>query len=701
MRSTSIGRVRNIGIMARIDAGKTTTTERILYFTGMTHKIGEVDDGTAEMDWMVQEKERGITITSAATTCLWNGHRINIIDTPGHVDFTAEVERSLRVLDGAIAILCGVGGVEPQSETVWRQADKYRVPRIVYINKMDRVGVDPERAIHQLKARVAANPLPIQLPLGREDGFRGVIDLVEGRELDWGQAILGTDFVTRDVSDEHREEFEAKRQEMLEMLSETDDALMQKYLDGEDIPPAEIKSVIRRGTIGLRFVPVLFGASFRNKGVHPLLDAIVDYLPAPPDIPPVTGRHPKTDAPESRPPSDEAPFSALVFKIMNDPFIGNLAYFRAYSGKAKVGQAVYNSTKGEEEKLSRLLEVHANKRKDVREVYAGDIAAVGGMKSISTGDTLCVKNHPLVLEAIGFPEPVISATIEPKTKADHVKLANALAKFTREDPTLRIVQDPMTGQTLLKGMGELHLEILMDRMEREFGVRANLGKPQVAYKETLQAEAEGEGKYVRQAGSKGQYGHCVLAVERVRRPDAGCRHPEGVRRRCRERRPRGHGRRRRGRLPHDGRQGDAGRRLLPRCRLVSRRLQDRGLAGLPGSGRQGPPGHPGTRHAAGDRGPRRLSRRHRRRHQRPAGQDRGHGHAQRLPGPQGPCPAGDDVRLRDDPPDAEPGPGRIFHGVFPVREDTPSGPGRDRGPDRGTDSPSGSRIERFKRHEPT
>jgi elongation factor G len=517
MRSTSIERVRNIGIMAHIDAGKTTTTERILYFTGMTHKMGEVDDGTAVMDWMVQEQERGITITSAATTCTWNAHRINIIDTPGHVDFTAEVERSLRVLDGAIAILCGVGGVEPQSETVWRQADKYRVPRIVYINKMDRIGVDPERAIHQLRARVAANPLPIQLPLGREDGFRGVIDLVEGKELDWGQAILGTDFVVRDVSEEHREDFEAKREEMLEMLSETDDALMQKYLDGAEITPAEIKSVIRKGTIGLRFVPVLFGASFRNKGVHPLLDAIVDYLPAPPDVLPVTGRHPKTDAPETRPPSDEAPFSALVFKIMNDPFIGNLAYFRVYSGKAKVGQSVYNSSKGEEEKLSRLLEVHANKRKDIREVYAGDIAAVGAMKSISTGDTLCVKNHPLVLESIGFPEPVISATIEPKTKADHAKLAHALAKFTREDPTLRVVQDPMTGQTLLKGMGELHLEILMDRMEREFGVRANLGKPQVAYKETIQSGAEGEGKYIRQTGGKGQYGHCVLAVEPLKR----------------------------------------------------------------------------------------------------------------------------------------------------------------------------------------
>jgi elongation factor G len=517
MRSYPIERVRNIGIMAHIDAGKTTTTERILFYTGMTYKIGEVDDGTAVMDWMVQEQERGITITSAATTCAWRDHRINIIDTPGHVDFTAEVERSLRVLDGAIAILCGVGGVEPQSETVWRQADKYRVPRIVFINKMDRIGADPERAIEQLKARVAAKPLPVQIPLGREDGFRGVIDLIEEKEIDWGQEILGTDFVVRDVTDEHREDVRKQRQDMIEMLSETDDALMQKYLDGVEITAPEIKAAVRKGTIGLQFVPVLFGASFRNKGVHPLLDAIVDYLPSPVDIPPVAGLHPKTQAPETRPAADDAPFSGLVFKIMNDPFLGNLAYFRVYSGKARVGQSVYNSTKGEEEKLSRLLEMHANKRKEIKEVHAGDIAAMGSMKNISTGDTLCLKSHPIVLESIRFPEPVIAATIEPKTKADHPKLANALAKFTREDPTLQVVQDAMTGQTLVKGMGELHLEILMDRMEREFGVRANLGKPQVAYKETVLAAGEAEGKYVRQVGGKEISGHCVLAVEPLKR----------------------------------------------------------------------------------------------------------------------------------------------------------------------------------------
>jgi elongation factor G len=513
MRQVPIERVRNIGIMAHIDAGKTTTTERILFFTGITYKMGEVDEGTAVMDWMVQEQERGITITSAATTCHWRDHRINIIDTPGHVDFTAEVERSLRVLDGAIAILCGVGGVEPQSETVWRQADKYRVPRIVYVNKMDRIGADPDRAVAQLRTRVAARPLPIQVPLGREDGFRGVIDLVERREIDWGGDLLGTEFTVREVAPEHAAEVEEKRMMMLETLSETDDVLMQKYLDNQEISVPEIKRAIRKGTIGLHFVPVLFGASFKNKGVHPLLDAIVDYLPAPSDIPPVVGHHPRTNAVERRAASDNEPFAALVFKVMTDPFLGSLAYFRVYSGKAKVGTPVYNPGKDEEEKLSRLHEMHANKRKEIKEIYAGDIAAMGTSRRVSTGDTLCARNHPVILESIRFPEPVISATIEPRTKADHPRLATALDKLTKEDPTFKVAQDPATGQTLIRGMGELHLEILMDRMDREFGVQANLGKPQVAYKETLQAVAEGEGKYVRQTGGKGQYGHCRLRVE--------------------------------------------------------------------------------------------------------------------------------------------------------------------------------------------
>jgi len=517
MRSYPIAAIRNIGIMAHIDAGKTTTTERILFYTGITYKMGEVDEGTAVMDWMAQEQERGITITSAATTCYWKNHRINIIDTPGHVDFTGEVERCLRVLDGAVVLLCGVGGVEPQSETVWRQADKYRVPRIVYINKMDRVGVDPEKAIEQMKTRLATKPLVIQIPLGREENFRGVIDLVEMKEIDWGNDLIGTDFEEREISKEHKEKIREKRNEMIESLSEIDDSLMERYLDGREISLEEIKRAIRKGTISLQFVPVLYGASFRNKGVHPLLDAIVDYLPSPLDIPPVVGYHPRTLDVETRRPSDDEPFSALVFKGMNDPYAGTLAFFRVYSGKAKIGSLIYNPAKDEEERISRLLEMHSNKRKDIQEVYAGDIAALGSMKKLSTGDTLCARNRPIVLESIQFPEPVISVTMEPKSKTEHMKLANALSKLAKEDPTIKVMQDPMTGQTLVYGMGELHLEILMDRMDREFGVQANMGKPQVAYRETILRAAEGEGKYIRQTGGRGQYGHCKVAVEPLRR----------------------------------------------------------------------------------------------------------------------------------------------------------------------------------------
>lgn len=512
-RTTPLAETRNIGILAHIDAGKTTTTERILFTTGITYKIGEVDEGTAVMDWMAQEQERGITITSAATTCYWNRHRINIIDTPGHVDFTAEVERSLRVLDGAVVLLCGVGGVEPQSETVWRQADKYRVPRVVYINKMDRIGADPERALDELRKRVAARPLPIQIPLGREDAFRGVVDLVGRREIDWGRDLLGANFEVREVAADRRDEVEAKRNEMLEMLSETDDVLMQKYLDGQEVSVPEIKRAIRKGTLALQFTPVLYGASFKNKGIHPLLDAIVDYLPSPADVPPITGRHPRTGAVETRAASDAEPFSALVFKTMTDPFLGSLAYFRVYSGKARVGQSLYNAARDEEDKLSRLHEMHANKRKEIKEVFAGDIAAMGTMKAVSTGDTLCVRNHPVVLESITFPDPVVSQTVEPRTKADHAKLAGALEKLAREDPTFKVSRDPNTAQTLVLGMGELHLEILMDRLEREFGVRARLGRPQVAYKETVQQAAEGEAEYARQAGGKALYARCRLAVE--------------------------------------------------------------------------------------------------------------------------------------------------------------------------------------------
>ncbi len=517
MRLHPIERVRNIGIMAHIDAGKTTTTERILYYTGITYKMGEVDEGTAVMDWMVQEQERGITITSAATTCYWRDHRINIIDTPGHVDFTAEVERSLRILDGAIIILCAVGGVEPQTETVWRQADKYRVPRLVYINKMDRAGANPEAAIEQLKSRLHAHPILIQLPLGREESFRGVIDLVEMKEIDWGEDLLGTSFEIREVSPENRPEAEAKRTQAIEALGEIDDAIMEKYINAEPVSSAEFKAALRRGTISFRLVPVLLGASFRNKGVHPLLDAVVDYLPSPLDIPPIQGYHPRTMKTELRHPSDSEPFSALVFKIMNDPFVGSLAYIRVYSGKAKVGMSVYNSTKDEEERLGRLLEVHANKRKDIQEVFAGDIAAVASLRSATTGDTLCQKNHPIILESIKFPEPVISATIEPRSKADHDRLSQALHKFMLEDPTFKMGQDQMTGQTLVYGMGELHLEIIMDRLEREFGVRARLGKPQVAYKETILKSATGEGRYIKQTGGRGQYGHCKIILEPLSR----------------------------------------------------------------------------------------------------------------------------------------------------------------------------------------
>jgi elongation factor G len=499
--------------MAHIDAGKTTTTERILYFTGITYKMGEVDEGTAVMDWMVQEQERGITITAAATTCFWEDHRINIIDTPGHVDFTAEVERSLRVLDGAIVILCAVGGVESQSETVWRQADKYRVPRIIYVNKMDRLGAEPRRVVDEVSTRLGARPLLLQIPLGTENNFQGVIDLVGKREIVWKDDLAGTEYEVRPVSPEHQEEVDQKRRDMLEILSEVDDELMKKYLEDEDIESGEIKEAIRKGTVDLRFYPVLFGASFRNKGVQPLLNAIVDYLPSPVDIPPVKGYHPRTNEEETREASDSESFCALVFKIMNDAFLGNLAYFRVYSGKLKVGSYVYNATKDQEERVTRLLEMHANKRHEIGEIYAGDIAAFGGMKSLSTGDTLCLKSRPILLEPPTFPEPVVSTTIEPRAKADHQKLLAALERFMTEDPTFRLVQDPMTGQTLIQGMGELHLQVIMDRLSREFGLQAKLGRPQVAYKETITREAQAESTFSRQLAGRGQFGHCVIKIE--------------------------------------------------------------------------------------------------------------------------------------------------------------------------------------------
>ncbi len=512
-RRDPIERVRNIGIMAHIDAGKTTTTERILFYTGITHKMGEVDEGTAVMDWMAQEQERGITITSAATACRWKNCRINIIDTPGHVDFTVEVERSLRVLDGAIIILCGVGGVEAQSETVWRQADRYKIPRIAYINKMDRIGVNPERAIKQMEERFNIRSLSVQIPVGREEDFRGVIDLIHMKEIQYGDDVLGVKYKVKEITPEYREQAEEKRMELLENLSDINDSIMEKYLEGQDIPAEEILMAVRKATLSLQFIPVLFGSSFKNKGVHPLLDAIVDYLPSPADVPPVTGYHPKTKAVEQRGPSDDEPFSAFVFKVMNDPYTGTLAFFRVYSGKTKVGSSIYNCTNEEEERINRLLEMHSNKRKDIEEVFTGDIAALTSTKTISTGDTLSVRNRPILFSSIEFPEPVVSAFIEPKSRSEHLKLSESLNKLAKEDPTFKIKKDPMTGQTLVYGMGELHLEILMERMAREFGVKANLGNPQVAYKETITEESEGEGKYIRQSGGRGQYGHCKIRIE--------------------------------------------------------------------------------------------------------------------------------------------------------------------------------------------
>jgi elongation factor G len=512
-RSVSLDKTRNIGIMAHIDAGKTTTTERVLYYTGITHKLGEVHEGTATMDWMEQEQERGITITSAATTCYWLDHRINISETPGHVDFTAEVERSLRVLDGAVALFGSVEGVEPQSETVWRQADKYRVPRIGFVNKMDRPGADFPRVMDMMRTRLNAVPVAVQIPLGTEDEFRGVIDLVRQKAILFSEETLGSDFEVDEIPEKYREEASKYRNQMIEIASEVDDHLMEKYLNGEAVTEAEIQAALRRGTIDLKFVPVLCGSAFKNKGIQQLLDAIMIYLPSPLDVPPVTGVAQNGQEPPVRRASDSEPFSALVFKIMTDPFVGHLAFFRVYSGQLKSGFSVYNSTRDSAERVGRLLKMHANKREEIKEVYCGDIAAAVGLKNVSTGDTICDKQHPIILEAIEFPAPVISVAIEPKTKSDQEKLGISLDKLIREDPTFRVYTDPDTGQTILSGMGELHLEILVDRMIREFGVAANIGKPQVAYRETIRQRAEAEGKFIRQTGGRGQYGHVKIVLE--------------------------------------------------------------------------------------------------------------------------------------------------------------------------------------------
>jgi len=512
-RQVPLKNIRNIGIMAHIDAGKTTTTERILYYSGITHKMGEVHDGTAIMDWMEQEQERGITITSAATTCFWNDVRINIIDTPGHVDFTAEVERSLRILDGAICVLGSVEGVEPQTEAVWRQGDRYEVPRIVFVNKMDRVGADFFRCIHMVKDRLLAQPVAVQIPLGKEDDFRGVVDLISMQAVIYQDETLGADHETGEIPSAMVGLAREYREKMVESICETDDVLLEKYLTGRAISGEELKGALRRATLSLDLMPVLCGSSFKNKGVQPLLDAVVDYLPSPMDLPPVTGTDLDGQVEVSRKSEDQEPFSALVFKIMADPYVGQLAFFRVYSGVLKAGSYVYNSTKDTKERVGRLLKMHANRREEIKEVYAGDIAAGVGLRRVTTGDTICLEESPLILEAMEFPVPVMSVAIEPKTKGDQEKLGIALGKLSQEDPTFKVSTDQDTGQTIISGMGELHLEILVDRMSREFGVGANVGKPQVSYRETISQGAKGEGRFVRQSGGRGQYGHVKIRVE--------------------------------------------------------------------------------------------------------------------------------------------------------------------------------------------
>ena len=511
-RQVPIERTRNIGIMAHIDAGKTTTTERILFYTGRVHKLGEVHEGAATMDWMVQERERGITITSAATTCFWRDHRINIIDTPGHVDFTVEVERSLRVLDGAVAVFCSVGGVEPQSETVWRQADKYHVPRIAYVNKMDRIGADFYNVVGMIRERLGANPIPIQVPIGSEDTFRGMVDLIENRAVIYADD-LGTRTEQTEIPADMVDQVAEAREKMIEAIVEFDEELMEKYLEGAEISPQELRRALRKGCLASKAVPVLCGSSFKNKGVQLLLDAIVDYLPSPADLPPVHGTHPRSGEDLVRELKDEEPFAALAFKVMADPFVGRLTYFRVYSGVLKSGSYVYNSVSGQKERIGRILQMHANHREEIEEVHSGEIAAAVGLKATGTGDTLCDENNPIVLEKLVFPEPVIDQAIEPKTKADQDKLAIALQRLAEEDPTFQVRTDEETGQTIIRGMGELHLEIIVDRLLREFKVEANVGKPQVAYRETIRDSVKQEGKFIRQTGGRGQYGHVWLEVE--------------------------------------------------------------------------------------------------------------------------------------------------------------------------------------------
>ncbi len=512
-RQISIEKQRNIGIIAHIDAGKTTITERILYYTGKTYKMGEVHDGTAEMDWMIQEKERGITITAAATTCFWKNYQINILDTPGHVDFTMEVERSLRVLDSAIGIFSGVEGVEPQSETVWHQAEKYGVPKIAFINKMDRVGADFYRVLEMIKKRLSKNVVPLYLPIGKEDTFRGVIDLVELKAYEWKDQSSGEQFTETAIPDNMKKEVQHYREILLEHVADIEHSLLEKYIEGHDIDITELKAVIRKGVVSNQIIPIVCGSALKNKGIQKLLDCIIDYLPSPIDIPPIKGIQPHTEKEIIREAKDDAPFSALAFKIVTDPYVGKLTYFRVYSGTLASGSIIYNATKDKVERISRLLRMHANKKEDVEEVFAGDICAAVGLKITQTGDTLCNRNHMILLESMEIPEPVISIAIEPKSQADEEKLSLALYKLMEEDPTFKVNTNQETGQTIIAGMGELHLEIIVDRLLREFNVKANVGKIQVAYRETISIRQTGEGKYIRQTGGRGQYGHVILTVE--------------------------------------------------------------------------------------------------------------------------------------------------------------------------------------------
>ena len=516
-RQVPLDKTRNIGITAHIDAGKTTTTERMLFYTGISHRMGEVHEGSTVMDWMEQEQERGITITSAATTCFWKEHRVNVIDTPGHVDFTVEVERSLRVLDGAIAVFCAVGGVEPQSETVWRQADHYQVPRIAFINKMDRVGADFDAVIGQMTGRLGANPLPLQIPIGSEENFRGVIDLIGQKAIIWDEETLGANYHEEDIPEEYREAASRHREKILEEVCSENEALFEKYVEGQNIAEEEIRAQVRKRTICLDIVPVLCGSAFKNKGVQPLLDAVIDYLPSPEDIPAIEGINPFTEKKESRRADDGEPFAATAFKVVTDPFVGQLTFMRVYSGYLKSGTSLYNPGRQKKERIGRLLKMHANKREEIKEVYAGDIAAVIGLKNTFTGDTLCDEKKPLLLRSIDFPEPVISVAIEPKTRADEDKLSSSMYKLSQEDPTFKVRYDDDTGQTLISGMGELHLEIIVERLLREFGVDASVGSPKVAYRETITSPAQAESRFIKQTGGRGQYGHVWLSVEPLER----------------------------------------------------------------------------------------------------------------------------------------------------------------------------------------